>query len=159
MALPASAVLSNAFNYVVSIPILIAFCWMFGIAPGRALLLLPLALLQMLLLALGLALIAACLTPFFRDLIQLLEVAFVGWFFATPVLYPTSLPRSNLSETAFRLYELNPMAGVVSLVRVAFLGEEAPVSTLAISWAGTALVLVAGVWLFRRLESRLPTAV
>jgi len=151
--------LSNAFNYIVSIPILVFFCWLFGIVPGWTFLLLPLALIQLLAMAFGLALITSSLTPFFRDLVQLLEVAFVGWFFATPVLYPASLPRTNLPEAAYRIYELNPMAGVISMVRVVFLGEQVPMSTLIVSWVGTAIVLGFGLWLFRRLEPRFSTAV
>lgn len=157
IALPASAVLSNAFNYVVSVPILLLFCTLFGIVPGWTFFLLPVALLQLLAMAFGLALITACLTPFFRDLVQLLEVAFIGWFFATPVLYPASLPQTNLPVWVYRLYELNPMAGVISMVRVVFLQEEVPASTLIVSWVGTAIILGIGLTLFRRLEPRFST--
>lgn len=157
--LPASAVLSNAFNYVVSLPLLLAFCWIFGVVPGWTLVLLPVAVLQMLGVAFGLALITSSLTPFFRDLVQLLEVLFIGWFFATPVLYPASLPRANLSPSMFAVYELNPMAGMISLVRIVFLGERVPASTLVISWIGTALFLLVGALIFRRLAPRFSSAV
>ncbi len=159
MALPASAVLSNAFNYIVAVPILVGFCWIFGIAPGWKLLLLPLALLQLGLLALGLSLLAASMTPFFRDLLQLLEVVFIGWFFATPVLYPVSLPRTNLPEWIRSFYEWNPMVGAISFVRTVFLDEEIVTGTYAVSWVGTLLILGLGILVFRRLAPRFATVV
>lgn len=158
VALPLAAVLSNLVNYLVSLPVLLGFGLAFGVAPGARLLLLPLALVLLLAIAVGLALIVAALTPFFRDTVQLLEVLFVGWFFATPVLYPTSLPRSNLPGWAHRLYELNPMAGAISLVRAVFLDEPLPLGTLAAALPGTALLLALGWWVFRRTAARFTSA-
>lgn len=159
ITLPLSSVLANLFNYVVSIPILLVFCVSFGIKPGLSLLLLPLSVLQLLLLAIGLGLIVAGLTPFFRDLVQLLEVVFVAWFFATPVLYPISMAQTNLPPGLFSVYHLNPMTGAISLVRVVFLGEAVPWPTLAVSAIGTVLLLVFGLFLFKRMSGRFPSAV
>ena len=158
IALPLAAVLSNAFNFIVALPILIVFCLLWGIVPGPQLLLLPLALLQLFALAVGLALIAASLTPFFRDTVQLLEVLFVGWFFATPVLYPMSLVESNLPEAVRAVYAFNPMAGAVSLVRMVFLGEEVSRSVLLMSIPGTLGFLLIGIVLFGRLSPRFSSA-
>jgi len=152
--LPVASVLSNAFNYLVSLPILIAFCLLFGVRPSWTLLLLPLALLHLLALALGLSMIAAGLTPFFRDLVQLLEVVFVGWFFATPILYPASMAEQNLPPGMHRLYELNPMNGAISFVRTVFLNEPVRPQALAISVVGALIFLVVGTVLFNRLSRR-----
>ena len=159
ITLPISSVLSNLFNYLVSIPILIVFCSLFGIKPGLSFLLLPVAVLQVLLLATGLGLIAAALTPFFRDLVQLMEVVFVGWFFATPVLYPASLAQTNLPANLYTFYQLNPMTGAISLVRVVFLREEVPWTTLGVSGVGTLILLATGLFLFNRMSQRFPSAV
>jgi ABC-type polysaccharide/polyol phosphate export permease len=154
IALPLAAVLSNAFNFLVALPILVVFCLLWGVVPGPALLLLPLALLQLLLLAVGLGLIAASLTPFFRDTEQLLEVLFVGWFFATPVLYPMSLAEANLPPAILAVYIFNPLAGAISLVRVVFLGEQVAPAVLLASLPGTLVILLCGLLLFRRLAPR-----
>lgn len=159
ITLPISTVLSNLFNYVVSIPILIVFCWLFGIAPGPTLLLLPLVLLLLLLLAMALGLIAACLTPFFRDLVQLLDVIFVAWFFATPVLYPASMARTNLPDGVYSLFQFNPALGAIGLVRTVFLGEPVSWPALGVSLVGTVILLAVGVALFNRLASRFPSAI
>jgi lipopolysaccharide transport system permease protein len=154
VALPLAAVFSNAANYLVALPILLLFNLLFGIVPGPTLLLLPLAMLYLLALALALGLIFACVTPFFRDLIQLLELGFIAWFFGTPVLYPISFPAENLSVPAFVLYRLNPATGAISLVRAAFLGESVAPATLIYSTISTLILLVLAVGLFRRLAPR-----
>ncbi len=154
VALPLAAVLSNAANYLVSLPILVLFNLLFGIVPGKTVLLLPLALLHLLALALALGLIFACVTPFFRDLIQLLELGFIAWFFATPVLYPISFPAANLSAPAFVLYRLNPATGTISLLRATFLGEPVAPGTLVYSTVVTLILLALAAGLFRRLAPR-----
>jgi len=158
IVLPVSTVLSNLVNYLVALPLLLLFLLYFGIRPGPALLLLPLALLQLVAVATGLALVVACLTPFFRDLVPLLEALFLGWFFATPVLYPASLPQTNLPRAAFAVYELNPMAGAMALVRVAFLGEGVAWEPILAALPATGALLWIGLVLFRRIAPRLPDA-
>jgi ABC-type polysaccharide/polyol phosphate export permease len=158
IALPLSAVLSNGVNYLISIPVLVAFSWVFGVRPGPELLLFPLVALQLFALTLGIALIGASLTPFFRDTTQLLEIAFVAWFFATPVLYPTTLAAQNLPELGFRLYQLNPLAGAISLVRAVFFGEAVSYSLVLSSVVVAVLVLLIGLIVFRRLSAGFTTA-
>jgi ABC-2 type transport system permease protein len=158
IVLPVSAVLSNAVNYLISVPVLLVFSLAFGVRPGPELLLFPLVVLQLFVLTLGVALIGASLTPFFRDTTQLLEIAFVAWFFATPVLYPTSLAEQNLPELGFRIYQLNPLAGAISLVRAVFFGEAVSSSLVLSSLVGAALVMLIGLIVFRRLSSGFTTA-
>jgi len=159
IALPLAAVLSNATNYLVALPILIGFNLFFGIVPDAKMLLLPLALLLLFGLGLGLGLLAAAVTPFFRDLIHLLELFFLAWFFASPVLYPTTLPETNLPAPAFALYQLNPVVGAQSLVRGVFLGQPISLTAVLISIAGTLLLLLLGLWLFSRVAPSFSTAV
>src|SRR6266540_1576585 len=123
LALPISAVFSNAINYLMTLPLLITFNLLFGITPTLSLLLLPCALLLLLLIALGIGVLLAALMPFFRDLQHLIEVLFTIWFFLTPVLYPMSLVRQNLPEGLLPLYALNPMVGIMHLVHAVFLGQ------------------------------------
>lgn len=157
IALPLAAVLSNATNYLVAVPVLVGFNLIFGIVPDVKILLLPLALLLLLGLGLGLGLLAAAITPFFRDLIQLLELFLLAWFFASPVLYPTTLPETNLPAPVFALYQLNPVVGAQSLVRGVFLGQTVSVTSVLISAAGTLLLLLLGLWVFARAAPRFTT--
>ena len=147
IALPVSAVLASAVNYVVTIPIMIAFGMIFGVFPTFFLLLLPGALLLILLMAIGVGALLSALMPFFNDLQHLIEVALTIWFFLTPVVYPMS----QVPEGLVPFYRLNPMVGLIELVHSVFLGQDLPFRSLAFAVAGVVVVLGAGLLVFRRV--------
>ena len=147
ITLPVSAVLASAVNYVVTIPIMIAFGMIFGVFPTFFLLLLPGALLLILLMAIGVGALLSALMPFFNDLQHLIEVALTIWFFLTPVVYPMS----QVPEGLVPFYRLNPMVGLIELVHSVFLGQALPFRSLAIAVAGVVVVLGAGLLVFRRV--------
>jgi len=151
IALPVSAVLSNAVNYLMTLPLLITLNLLFGITPTLSLLLLPCALLLLLLMAIGIGVLLAALMPFFRDLQHLIDVLFTMWFFLTPVIYPISLVKQNLPEALLPVYELNPMVGTVHLVHTVFLGQPLPGMSVAIAVGGGLCLLSLGLWVFQRL--------
>jgi ABC-2 type transport system permease protein len=154
IALPLSAVFSNAVNYLMTLPLLITFNLVFGIAPTPLLLLLPFALLLLLLMATGVGLLLAALIPFFRDLQHLIEVVFTMWLFLTPVLYPMSLVTQNLPEGLLPLYKLNPMVGIMDLIHAVFLGQPWPSSSLIVAVVGVLCLLSLGLLVFQRLAMR-----
>jgi lipopolysaccharide transport system permease protein len=71
------------------------------------------------------------------------------WFFATPIVYP-----SSLLPTSWRLvYALNPMVSVVEGFRWALLGtSQAPGLMAATSGLTAAVLLITGAFFFRRVE-------
>ncbi len=119
------------------------------LAPGGLPLLL-LALPLQVALTLGIGLVVCCFNTIFRDTAQLVGLVMMGWFYLTPIVYPLAL-----APERYRAWlEWNPLTALVGLYRQAFLGGE-----LAL-YAGTgrlaviaAVLLAAGMWLFRRLES------
>ena len=151
VALPMSAVLSSAVNYLMTVPILIAFNLLFGIGPTRSLLLFPFALILLLSVALAVGLLLAALIPLFRDLQHLVEVLFITWFLLTPVLYPMDQVARSISKNLSLLYALNPMVGVIELVHAVFLGRPVSGTIMGISLAGTTCFLVVGSLVFRRM--------
>jgi len=118
IVLPLSAVLSNAVNYVVALPLLILFVLLSGVQITAYLLLFPLALLLMIMIATGLGALLATLIPFFQDLQHLIEVFFVMWFFLTPIVYDIGLIHDPLRR---KLYSMNPMVGIIQLVHSIFM--------------------------------------
>jgi lipopolysaccharide transport system permease protein len=85
----------------------------------------------------------------FRDVRYMIPFITQVWMFATPVAYPSSL----LSEPWRTLYGLNPMVGVVEGFRWALLGTDtAPGPIVIVSFFVALLVLVSGVYYFRRME-------
>jgi lipopolysaccharide transport system permease protein len=148
IALPLSAVLASAVNYIVTIPILIVFAALFGTFPTTWMLLLPVAFVLLLLMAIGIGVLLSALMPFFNDLQHLIEVGFTVWLFLTPIVYPIS----QVPGKVVRFYELNPMVGIIQLVHAVFLGQPVPLRSLAISIAGVAIILWVALAVFKRMS-------
>jgi ABC-2 type transport system permease protein len=147
IVLPISAVLANAVNYLIALPLLFAFIVISGVSPTASFLLLPCAFLLLSLFAIGLGALLAALMPFFQDLLHLIEVFFTMWMFLTPIVYEV-----NLIPEAWRTwYALNPMVGIVEFLHTVFLGQPLHWKSLSISVVGTVAILGIGFWVFRRL--------
>ncbi len=160
--LPLVSVLSNLVNFLLSLPLLLAFLWMFGIRPGPVIAFLPLLLALQLLLTVGLALPLAALNVHLRDVEQILANALVLLFFLSPVLYPvTSVPLTirlapGLTVPLRPLYFLNPIAGLVQgYQNVIFFGREPHWVHLGMVAATAGVALWAGYWVFDRLRDSL----
>jgi lipopolysaccharide transport system permease protein len=86
----------------------------------------------------------------YRDVAYVLPFFTQFWMFISPVIYPSSLVPEQ-----FRLfYYLNPMTGVIEGFRWAMLGVQTSftVPMLLSSVGITILVLVSGLFYFRRME-------
>ncbi|TKJ16695.1 ABC transporter permease [Blastococcus sp. CCUG 61487] len=80
--------------------------------------LVPLALLALVLFAVGLGLLLAASNVFLRDVTHLVEVGLLLWFWMTPIVYDWTKVRTTLTENndlgwLFQVYLANPMANVV----------------------------------------------
>ena len=148
IVLPISAVLANAVNYLVALPLLFLFIILSGVAPTPFLLLLPCAFLLLTLTAIGLGSLLASLMPFFLDLQHLIEVLFTMWFFMTPIVYPIN----QVPESWRTWYALNPMVGIIEFVNTVFLGQPLHDRSLIVAVAGCVGILVIGLQVFRRLS-------
>lgn len=120
-------------------------------SPGGALLLAPLWVLALVLLALGLGLIGAALMVSYRDVQHVLPVAMQLLLYASPVAYAAS----NIPARYQTLYFLNPVATFLEGLRASLLGTPMPSERHIVQALVTsALVLLLGATLFRRLEGR-----
>lgn len=110
---------------------------------------LPLLVVLQAMVALGVALLAAAINVFFRDIRFIVPLVTQVWMYASPVVYPLS----EVPERFRPYYLLNPMAGIIDGYRRALLhGQPPDVGALAIA-AGMALGLLAvGYLFFKRVE-------
>jgi ABC-type polysaccharide/polyol phosphate export permease len=102
-------------------------------------------------LTVGLGLFLCCVQTLFRDTVQFLNMALMGWFFFTPIVYSISLVPERM-RTAL---EWNPLAVLVTGYRQALLaGDESHLRLYPV--LGTVVfvlvVLVLGIKTFRRFE-------
>jgi len=69
--------------------------------------------------------------------------------YASPIVYPIE----TIPEGAWRvLYGLNPMVGIIQGFRWALLGGNPPDATSLISAVMVMILLVSGLYYFRRME-------
>jgi lipopolysaccharide transport system permease protein len=150
LIIPLSSVLSGLVDFGISFLVLVGMLIFWGVKPTLAL---PLTVLLALVSALGLGLWFSALNVLYRDVGYVLPVLTQLLLFISPVGYSTSKVPVNLQY----LYAMNPVVGVVESFRWATLGtvpsNSLPLATLvAISSAVAIVLLVSGLFYFRRME-------
>jgi lipopolysaccharide transport system permease protein len=146
---PLAAAGSHVVDFGIGLVLLLSFAAVTGFPPIPSwILLAPLSLLAIAA-ALAVGLWLAALNVRYRDFRYAVPFIVQLWFFATPIAYGTEAVPANLRG----LLALNPMTGVVEGFRWAITGVTAPPpGAVFVSAAATALILVAGVGFFRRVE-------
>lgn len=149
LVIPLSAVLAGLVDFAISFAVLVAIMGYYGITPNLAILTLPLFILLAVMTAFGVGVWLSALNVQYRDVRHTLPFLSQFWLLATPVAYPSSL----VPESWRAVYGLNPMVGVVEGFRWALLGKtEGPGVLLAVSTGVVIVVLVGGLFYFRRME-------
>ena len=149
LIIPISSVFAGVVDFSIAFVLLLGMMAYYGIAPGLAILTLPLFVLLAVLTALGVGLWLSALNVQYRDVRYTLTFIIQFWLFATPVAYSSKL----VPERWRPLYGLNPMAGVVEGFRWALLGHtEPPSALLAVSVGVVILILIGGLFYFKRME-------
>jgi len=114
--IPVSITLSNLFNFVLSILILIILSLASGYKIGFSILYLPVVIIMQALFVSGIVLILSSLFVYYRDIKYFTEILLTIWFYLTPIFYDQKLIR-GYSETLFKLFLLNPMTGLIVMYR------------------------------------------
>jgi len=149
LVVPLSAVTASLVDCVVALLVLIPILAYYRIAPTMAILTLPLFILLAVLIALGAGLWLSALNVQYRDVRYTVGFLVQLCFFVSPVAYSSSV----VPERWRAWYALNPMVGVIEGFRWSVLGGgEAPGHLLLVSVAATAVILVSGLYYFRRME-------
>lgn len=149
--IPLSSLFSGIIDFFLSFLLLLGLMGYYGIFPGMRLLLLAGPLMLAFLAALGVGLWLSALNVQFRDVRYTIPFLTQVWLFVTPVVYPSSL----LPEGWRLLYNLNPMVGVVEGFRFALLDSSPPpIALWILSAATTAIILISGIFYFRRMERK-----
>ncbi len=163
--LPASSLLSNLVNFAIAFMVLVVFLYAFGIGLTVHALWVPAILGTQLIFTLGLCLLLGALTVFYKDVLMILEVVVLAWFFLTPVFYSLEIfgPTATLFGITFDPAQvmrwINPMASIIDGYRTVLwgtYGSTGPVSMnpayLLRTFLTAVIMLVVGYYAFYRLE-------
>lgn len=146
-----AAITAAFFDMLCVLVLMAVFMLFYGVAPSAGVLAFVPAMLLVAITVLGLALWLGALYVPYRDVGHLLPFLTQIWMFVSAVFYPLAL----LPPKYALLYALNPVLVAVQTSRWAFAGGEPPGSTMVvISCVVAVLLLVSGLWFFRRHEGR-----
>jgi lipopolysaccharide transport system permease protein len=148
LIMPIASIISPLVDFAVSFIILLAMMVYYGVAPTLNVIFLPLFILLALATSLGVGLWLSALNVKYRDFQYTVPFLIQIWMFASPVVYSSSLVPASLRVW----YGLNPMAGVIEGFRWALLGNGTPSAMILVSVGMVIVLLVSGMFYFRRME-------
>jgi lipopolysaccharide transport system permease protein len=151
LVIPISSILSALLDFSITLLLLAGMMAYYhdSVHVGLGLLALPLLVALAVTCALAVGLWLSALNVQYRDIRYVIPFLVQFWMYASPVLYSSS----KIPARWRLLYGLNPMAGVVEGFRWALIGKTGPPGPmLAVSVASVIVLLIGGLFYFRRME-------
>ncbi|MBG1271557.1 ABC transporter permease [Nostoc sp. WHI] len=150
LIVPASSVIVSFVDFLVSAMILLGLMAWYNFVPTWRILFLPLFISIAFAASLGVGLWLAALNVEYRDFRYIVPFIVQFGLYVSPVGFSSSI----VPEQWRLLYYLNPMVGVIDGFRWAILGGESKLywTGFTLSLGLVALLLVSGIWYFRRME-------
>jgi lipopolysaccharide transport system permease protein len=148
LIIPVAAVAATLVDFAVSLVLLAVVMAWYGVGFSANLVFIPLFAAVALLTALAAGLWSAALNVKYRDVRYVIPYLLQLWLFASPVAYSvTPVPERYQS-----LYALNPLVGVIQGFRWALFGGQSPWHLMLGSSAVAIVMLIGGLFYFRKAE-------
>lgn len=149
---PLSTILVGLADFGFSFLVLIGLAFWYQYVPGWQIVFLPLLILLMCAFTFAAGIWIAALNVRYRDFRYLVPFVVQLGTYVSPVGFSSSV----VPEPWQWLYSINPMVGIIDGFRWCLLGGAAPFNAQALlmSVFFTLLLLVPGIWFFRRSENR-----
>jgi lipopolysaccharide transport system permease protein len=149
LVIPVAAVITSLVDFLIGLVLLAAMLLIYRVAPSPMAILFPVFVLLAFLASLGVGLWLSAMNVEFRDVRYIIPFIVSFMIFVTPVIFPVS----HFHKQWLRiLLSLNPMTGPVEGFRWCILGTEIHGEILGISIGMIALILISGLFYFRRME-------
>lgn len=152
LIVPTSAVIVSFVDFMISAIILLGFMAWYNFVPDWRILTLPLFIAIAFAAAIGAGLWLAALNVEYRDFRYIVPFIVQFGLYISPVGFSSSV----VPEQWRLLYSLNPMVGVIDGFRWAILGKDFAIYLpgFLLSVALVILVLITGIYYFRRMERK-----
>lgn len=150
LAITASSVITSLVDFLISCMFLVAMMIWYRFIPPDTILLAPAFVLLVFAASLGVGMWVAALTVEYRDVRFIVPFLVQFGLYISPVGF-----QSGIVPARFRLlYALNPMVGIIDGFRWCILGGSQAINwpSLAIAIVNVVLLLVSGMWYFRKTE-------
>jgi len=149
LVVPLASILAGLVDFAIAFVLLIGMMVWYGVKPTWAVFTLPFFVIFTMATALGVGLWLSALNVQYRDVRYTLTFIVQFWLIASPVAYSSTLVPARWRP----FYGLNPMAGVIEGFRWALLGKaQAPGAILWVSVVVVGVILIGGLYYYRRME-------
>lgn len=139
-------------EFLMSLPIIVFAVLVTWTFPGPLILLFPVAIAIQFVLMYALGLLVASISAVVPDFARIVRIVTRAMFYLTPVLYSIARIPDSIRDVA----PLNPLVGILGLYRIGFWPEETETAQqFAMSFAVCAVLVIAGLVVFRRIEPRI----
>ena len=148
--IPTSTVIVNLVDFLISFAILIGLMFWYHFLAPWTIIALPLFFIQALLISLGAGFYVAAINVKYRDFRYIVPFIVQFGLYVSPVGFS-----SNVVPEKWRLlYSVNPMVGVIDGFRWAITGDinQVNINGYFLSLGVTILLMVLGIWYFRKTE-------
>ena len=159
--LPIASVLAQLVNFLLAFIVLFVALLIFRAQFSPWLWLLPFVILIQTCFTLGIALILSTLNVFYRDVLMVMDVIMLAWFFLTPVFYDVDQwPKTGTLlgypvDVQRWAYILNPMASLINVYRdLLYKGYRTNLDFFLRTTITALIVLALGYWFFTRYSDR-----
>ena len=147
---PISSIGGGLVDLAVSFVVFGVLMVIYGVVPGIGLLALPLLVFLAFMAATGVGLVLAAVTVTYRDFRYVVPFLIQAWLYLSPVIYPVSM----VPERWKWVLSLNPMTGVIEGFRASLLGKDWNLQSLAMACVVSVILLIYGLFYFRKMERR-----
>lgn len=155
LIIPLVPVLSKLVDFVISFILLIGLMLYYHYYPTLKLVTIPLFIVIMIIATAGLGAWLSSLAIQYRDVKFGLTFAVPLLMYIAPVVFPASLILNKFGRTIYLIYGLYPMVGVIEGFRAAIIPDKLiPWDLVGMSSIGAVLLMVIGLWFFKKLESK-----
>ncbi len=148
LILPIAGIVSPVVDFAISLVVLVALMIYYHYMPTIRLLLLPVFVLFAMITSMAVGLWLSATNVRYRDVQFIVPFLIQLWLLASPIAYSSSF----VPERFRAFLGINPLFGVIEGFRWAILGTNPPGPLMALSVCVVIIVLVSGVFYFRRME-------
>jgi lipopolysaccharide transport system permease protein len=148
LIIPAAAVGGTIVDFCIGFVVLLVMLKYFHVAISLRILAAPFFVAQALVAAFAVGLWLSALNVQYRDVRHAIGFLVQAWMFVTPIVYPISV----IPPAWRHFYALNPMVGVIEGFRRSVIDQEFSLRIIFASVFATVIILIGGLYYFRRME-------
>jgi lipopolysaccharide transport system permease protein len=150
LIIPASPILVNIIDFLISFVLLIIMIFFYNLKPGWQIVFIPIFFIAAILVTYGVSTFIAALNIKYRDFRYVVPFLVQIGMYVSPVAYSSTIIPANFKL----LYSLNPMVGIIDGFRWAVSGGRTTIylPSVLLLIIETFLFLIIGLFFFRRME-------